>query len=198
LKNLIFWKKRFHQFGEYSVGPGDIKNVDDLEKHRQIFLLKVKPWINMLRGPVLDYGCGTGRWVSDLPKPYVGLDLLPEHIKICRDKFKGLKDIKFDLSINLSKLRQDSFSSVFTCTVLQHIVDLKERNNILFNLNRILDAEGEFLSIEWSENQRDYDWCTAVRKEEIEKWFHVKNVGEILENGRKHTIWFGSKRFNIE
>ncbi|MER3523845.1 MAG: hypothetical protein C4326_07190 [Ignavibacteria bacterium] len=81
-----------------------------------------------------------------------------------------------------------SFNSIFTVTVLQHIVDTRERKRILREFRRLLSDKGVLLSIEWAEGQRNLDWCTAVGKSELKRWFNVASSGEVVESGRRHTI----------
>jgi SAM-dependent methyltransferase len=194
MPNESFWRERFQQLGENSVGPGDTQNESALEEHRQYFVRGLTPFLPYLNGSVLDFGCGVGRWVPDLPRPYTGLDLLPEHLEICRNKYKQESLVKFRLSTDLTSLPDKSFKTIFTCTVLQHIVEKDLRKNILSQFRRLLTDDGIFLAVEWSEGQRQYDWCQAVTNRELKKEFSVKENGKIIEAGRQHTIWLCSPK----
>lgn len=197
MPDVTFWEKRFKDLGEHSVGPGDTTSEEELDLHRQVFLVNIKPLLKNLKGPVLDFGCGVGRWVVDLPRPYLGLDLTPEHIESCRAKFAHQHHVDFQLSNNLETLPDKSITSVFTVTVLQHIVEPELRKEVLRQFQRVLNDDGVFLSVEWAEGQREYDWCTSVRKAELRRWFTVKNMGEVVESGRRHTIWVCRKKTRI-
>src|SRR5512143_539593 len=105
-----FWRDRFKTLGVHSVGPGNTQTEAELEEHRQVFARAVRPWLGRLKGPAMDFGCGVGRWVPDLPRPYVGLDLLPEHLDICRGRYGDLPDVLFCLSSDLQNLPTKSFS----------------------------------------------------------------------------------------
>ena len=188
-----FWRNRFRELGVHSVGPGDTTGETELEIHRQHFVRGLKKLLPMLHGPVLDFGCGVGRWVNDLPRPYVGLDLLPEHLEVCRQRHPETPEIQFRPAQDLASLAPESFGAIFTCTVLQHIPDRRERAALLAQFNRILMPEGTLLSVEWSEGQREYDWCTAVKRREYERWFEVRSAGEVVEEIRRHSIWVGTK-----
>lgn len=184
-----FWKERFDNYGEHSVGPGDTETETALDEHKQYFVNGIRSWLTNVKGPVLDFGCGVGRWVNDLPRPYLGLDLLQDHLDICATKYSAQPDVDFKLSSSLDKLPQKYYKTIFTCTVLQHIVEKDARHNILNEFQRLLSDDGIFLSVEWAEDQRQYDWCAAVTKKELRRWFHTKNVGQVIESGRKHNIW---------
>jgi SAM-dependent methyltransferase len=197
MPDVTFWQRRFRQLGVHSVGPGDTKSEEELERHRQVFLHEIRPLLAQLKGPVLDFGCGVGRWVMDLPRPYLGLDLLPEHIEICKSKFSLLSDVDFRLSDDLNLLPDKSFNSIFTITVLQHIVEQDVRNEVLRQFQRVLSDDGVFVSVEWAEGQREYDWCTAVRQSDLRRRFRATNAGEVIEFGRRHTIWVCRKKKSI-
>ena len=126
-----FWRQRFSELGAHSVGPGDTRSDTELNAHKEIFRRAATPWLDHLQGPVLDFGCGVGRWVIDLPRPYLGMDLLPEHIEYCKTSYDHLKDVTFLLSEGIEQIPDESVSSIFTVTVLQHVVEHKNRQRII-------------------------------------------------------------------
>jgi ubiquinone/menaquinone biosynthesis C-methylase UbiE len=192
-----FWRERYQQLGPHSVGPGNTTSDAELDAHKQQFLLVASEWLSKLNGPVLDFGCGVGRWVNNLPRPYVGLDLLPEHLDTCRAKYVSQSGVDFQHSSQLAALPDKHFNAIFTCTVLQHIVEGPFRKNILREFKRILSRDGIFLSIEWADRQKEYDWCTAVRQRELSRWFTVRKVGEVVEDGRRSNVWICTFKKNF-
>lgn len=188
MPDVTFWSKRFDELGVHSVGPGDTSTEAELEQHRLMFRREIQPYLAQLKGPVLDFGCGVGRWVMDLPRPYLGLDLTPQHIEMCKTKFGHLRDVDFQLSDYLHSLPDKSFNSIFTITVLQHIVEADLRKEVLRQFRRLLSDVGVFLSVEWAEGQREYDWCRAVKENELRRFFRTEDVGEVIESGRRHVI----------
>lgn len=194
MPDVKFWQQRFEELGKHSVGPGDTKSEAELENHRQHFLAAIKPWLENLNGPVLDFGCGVGRWVNDLPRPYLGLDLTPEHLDICKQKYQDEKEVRFDLSETLHQIPTGSMNSAFTCTVLQHIVEQNLRREIIQQFARVLSDDGMLLSIEWAPKQREYDWCTAVTNRDFARHFEISVAGEVIEEGRKSLVWRGKKK----
>lgn len=189
MPNVEFWRERFRNLAEHAVGPGDTNTEAELEAHRRIFLREVWPFLNMLKGPVLDFGCGIGRWVRDLPRPYLGVDLLPEHVAICERRYGSLDGVRFGLSGTLTELPEKSFNSIFTCTVLQHIVHLKERRAIIANFAALLAYDGVLLAVEWNKAQPGNDWVSAVTSTDFRQYFRTRAVAEVVESGRKHTVW---------
>jgi len=190
VSDILFWRGRFRGLGLHSVGPGDTKTEAALESHRLAFQAVLSPWLDRLKGPVLDFGCGVGRWVNDLPKPYIGLDLLEEHLDVCRGRWTT-EDTQFRSSTDLASIPTHSVGSIFTCTVLQHIVRRGERRKVLKEFARIVKPGGVILITEWAQGQRDYDWCTAVTHQEVGRHLSLERVGEVAEFGRRHTVWFG-------
>lgn len=193
MPSVDFWQQRFTELGAHSVGPGDTQNDVELEAHRKFFVDGAQPWLSQLHGPVLDFGCGVGRWVSDLPRPYLGLDLTPEHIVFCNKKYQDVPNVEFLLSNNLAGLPDNSFQSVFVCTVLQHIVEPDIQKEIIYHLHRILAPDGIMLAIEWAQGQREFDWCKSLGRKELLP-FVVTLVGEVVESGRRHSVWIGKKQ----
>lgn len=196
MPDVNFWRQRFGELGAHSVGPGDTQNEMELEAHRKFFLDGIQPWLSQLRGPVLDFGCGVGRWVPDLPRPYTGLDLTPEHIDFCTNTYRSLPDVAFYLSDQLSELPDNSFNSVFVCTVLQHIVERDLQHEIVRQLHRVLAPDGIALVVEWATGQREFDWCQSVKQQDLLP-FSARIVGTVVESGRRHSIWFGGKRQSV-
>lgn len=194
MPDVTFWSKRFDELGVHSVGPGDTSTEAELERHRLVFRREIQPYLAQLKGPVLDFGCGVGRWVMDLPRPYLGLDLTPQHIEVCKERFSGEQHTDFQLAAGLGTLPDKSLQSIFTVTVLQHIVETDLRREIFHQFSRVLRDDGLFLSVEWAEGQREYDWCTAVRKAEYLEFFRERRVGTVNHHGRFHGIWLCTKK----
>lgn len=117
------------------------------------------------------------------------------HIETCRVKFGDEKDVDFQLSDKLETLPDESITSIFAVTGLQHIiVEHNLRKEVLQQFRRVLSDDGVLLSAEWAEGQREYDWCTAVLKRDYGRYFDMRVVGQVIEQGRKSRIWFGRKR----
>ena len=198
MPDVDWWRKRYEQLGAHSVGTGLTQAESELEDERRPFVTAVRPYLVQLQGPVLDFGCGVGRWVMDLPKPYVGLDLLPEHLDVCRAKYGDLQSVVFRRSNELGNIPTKSFKSIFTCTVLQHIVEPGIRRDIIRHFLRVLDDDGVFLSIEWSNKQSDLDYCTRVEKRDFSAGkFNARVVGEVVAKGVSHNVWFATKTRNF-
>jgi SAM-dependent methyltransferase len=191
-----FWRERFQKFGIQSVGTGASESEENLEEERLAFHRPAEKWIRSLPGPILDFGCGVGRWVPYLPKPYYGLDLLPEHLDICKQTYESL-DTHFLASQKIGQLTDESMASVFTCTVLQHIVEKEIRRQVIRQFYRLLKPGGILMSIEWSDRQRDYDWCKKVTNRDFAGWFQAKKIGEIQAQGLWHNVWIAHKKPGI-
>ncbi len=197
MPNIDFWRKRFEELGLHAVGPGFTKSEAQLEEHRQVLLKAGQPWIANLKGPVLDFGCGIGRWVMDLPRPYMGLDLLPEHLSVCRTRHGGLQGVQFQPSTELQDLADKSIASIFTCTVLQHIVEPDIRQDIVSQFHRVLADDGVLLSIEWSDKQRNLESCVAITQRDFAGQFQALAVCQVVVFGVTHNIWYCRKIKNL-
>ena len=99
---------------------------------------------------MLDYGCGVGRMVPHLmsvAQRYTGMDISPYALAHAKAGF-GNSDVEFSDAAELSKTASDTFDLIWTCTVLQHVVDPEEVTDLLSQFRRVLRPGGHLLITE--------------------------------------------------
>lgn len=126
---------------------------------RRELLKKVATYAPQLSGKLLDFGCGEKPYKSLFKNvtDYIGLDFENEghsHKNEQIDFFYDGKKIPFD---------NESFDSIFTSEVFEHVFNLPE---ILPELNRILKVDGKILitcPFVWNEHEIPHDYARYTR-----------------------------------
>ena len=94
------------------------------------------------KGRVLDFGCGSGRWVESLSgfgEEYVGVDISDEMVEICRSRYPGKRFETMDqMSIPCPS---DYFDVAFSIAVIHHN-SLEDQESLILELSRVLKPGG--------------------------------------------------------
>lgn len=166
-KHLKYWVDRYAKQGDNTILHVNANSSEASRSKIQQEWDHVEPRIehacmqhlrmNPSSSPrLLDFGCGIGRWYPLLSSVntagkkfrYVGVDIVPDAVLRAQAKNPGGEFYWYDFENMLSGRPDKSFSLIFTCTVLQHIVnpDLLKRTAI--ELNRLLANAGTLIMIE--------------------------------------------------
>ena len=101
---------------------------------------KIKVFLRKLKGKTLDAGCGDGRLITYAD---VGVDFSKGMLKRAVSRYRDRSFVR--ASIFHLPFREKAFSVAFTVDVLLHI-QLRKRNNIIKELNRVADNTYNFLA----------------------------------------------------
>ncbi len=101
---------------------------------------------------VLDFGCGTGKFISDLSlkaKKYIGTDVNETQLQIARKKSLRLSNVEI-LKTKESQLQipDQSVEVIFSSWVIGSIQDLKVRYDVLNEFKRVLKPGGSIYLLE--------------------------------------------------
>ena len=78
-------------------------------------------------GSVLDYGCGTGRYVDYFDENgYLGVDGYPQNIEFCKSNWPTYKFLLQDLEGWVPKKKFDYLFSSVTCEQIDNLPDLRK------------------------------------------------------------------------
>jgi len=146
------------------------------------------------RQPLLDIGCGTGRYSIDVTKRFrlyfVGIDISREMIKVAKTKLPIGNFIQGRIEDLISGFKPKSFDYVLACQTL-HLVD---RHKVFPEIERILRHQGELVIITFDQDQfcqdifhkyvphilaidlQRYPDIAEIRKELEEMYFNVKII----------------------
>jgi len=144
-----YWDEKAQRAGldfESAVCFNDVienKIIDRVQKRfiRMAFR-QISQRIDLAGKKILDYGCGTGRWVQfflSYGMEYIGIDLSTEMVKIATQRFP---DTKFAaLSKEGIKYPSQTFDIVCSIAVLHHN-PYEEQSLIIHQLSRIIKLKG--------------------------------------------------------
>lgn len=108
-----------------------------------------------LQGPLLDVGCGDGRWHGYYPSGWVGVDLT--------DKFRNIR-----AAAQCLPFQDGAFASVAAITCIQHVPP-EEKQEALVEIVRVLQHDGRFLFIEGAgHTSPDNNYIWGMTLEELE------------------------------
>lgn len=115
-----YWSRRAGEQGSKTVAFGGI-STEEFYKTTQEWVIKFSPyWTKYLFGKKLDFGCGVGRFTRYLGNA-IGVDVTEVLVNIANNSSGGCEYI---YSQNPERLpfKNCTFDSIWTCTVLQHLV----------------------------------------------------------------------------
>lgn len=122
---------------------------------RKKLYLNIKELAPLLKGSVLDFGCGSKPYQELFTNctEYIGVDIEQSghsHLEESIDYYYDGKVLPF---------KNGSFDNVFSSEVIEHIDNLDE---ILDEINRVLKANGKFMlttPFVWNENEVPFDYA---------------------------------------
>lgn len=158
--NLEYWEGRHKDMtDERIVGRIDWTRAEyykELDRWASIIephLKQVQPQQSSNNSTVLDIGCGVGRWTNLLSKyftDYYGCDITDnaiEKTKIAAENI-GLNYTLTKIVDNILPFKNIKFDLVWTCVVLQHIVDKELLEYYAQQMSYAVKPEGYLLITE--------------------------------------------------
>lgn len=142
----------------------------------------LRPWLQArIAGKVLDVGCGVGRWSLPLAQrgaDITGLDVSPFMIRRAIEKARALgvscEFICADVRAFDSPKRFDLILSV---TVLQHVVDPDEAQEVLRRLAGLLAEQGELVLLEAAPRQGSVRCDSGIFRARSLEWYRSALAG---------------------
>jgi len=98
--------------------------------------------IDRPKGRVLDFGCGSGRWVETLAgfgDDYVGVDISDEMVAICQSRYPGRRFETLDQTS--IPCPSNYFDFAFSIAVIHHNF-LEDQGSMILELSRVLKPGG--------------------------------------------------------
>ena len=164
--NKSFWIDRIKEFGH--TGWSDrLTYLYDQNMRLNLVESIIKKYFKNSIDYSLDYGCGSGDFTNLLAQysvKTIGVDIAHEIIDIAKVNYQNINNLKFSL-IDREYVEQNSYDLINLITVLQHILDDDDLNNVLSMFNRqitdngimiIIDSFGKDINSDYLKF-RDYD-----------------------------------------
>lgn len=199
-QRMLDWDANAAELGAYSVidgrhAPGDYEYVT--ERTKEIIYPLFQKQLNGSEQKLLDFGCGPGRFTSDLAEiiegKAIGVDVTKRLIEIAkphpRVNFLYSKNIFEETLIN-------SFDAIFICCVLGGIAN-KELPEIADKLMKVLDRKGLLFIIESTGSVPVKDtWRIFTTREIVDLFPEVdlKVIGVFEDAYQERTVFCGRKR----
>jgi len=174
--NQDYWEERYQTAGEWATVCTRDADASDYFRRAYYEYNEVAPLIaTWSPRRVLDYGCGTGRFVPFLmahATNYLGLDLSPTAIRIAKRRFADQR-IRFRPSKELRRITPHSIDLIWTFTVLQHITEASRVEGIFRQFARVMAKGARIVITELTTGESDEphmairasDWNELVAKE---------------------------------
>lgn len=178
LSDIDYWQNRVRRYGKRSVlNIGHSEN--EFDEVTQMQKDKIFPFLrNYFTGRetlVLDYGCGCGRFTSDLAKiikaKAIGVDVVKSLIDLSSEKEKVEYRLMTDNHIPLETCSVDI---VWICLVLGGITNDSDLDKIISEISRVLKNDGLLFLIEnTSEKKNGAHWKFRTFKEYQDRFYYV-------------------------
>lgn len=144
-------------------------------EHTTALLLKREGFLDLSRCSVLDFGCGSGRWLRRLmdwgiPSSQLhGMDLLEERVQTARERSP---QIDFQVGGTYPLPYSDgSFDILFAHTVFSSILDPSMRQRVGEELLRILKPDGIILVYDFCISHPKNPDTVGIGKQEMKRIF---------------------------
>lgn len=195
---LQYWKKRAVAYGRSSVinlGHG----LDNIEKitiwQKEILFPLLKNQLNGSEKLVLDFGCGPGRFSSDLAEiigTCIGVDPISELLELAPIDEK----VKYFCMINATIPLEDESVDVIWCSlVLGGVADIN-LSDCIKELNRVLQKNGLLFLVEniaEKANVKHWNFRTEAEYVKLFPGYNLKTIGSYDDIGERIAVMAGRK-----
>lgn len=175
----------------------------NLSRQQQYFTATMAPGIVkfikkkvLLKGDVLDYGCGAGHLLEQMLKHtgvnFYGLDFSADSIEETKKRIAGEPDLRQLVLIDKlpSPFKDEQFDSITLIETIEHLQD-EELNETMQELLRILKPNGKvFITTPFNENLNDHLAFCPFCKSEFHQMQHMQsfNVESLIALAARHSF----------
>ena len=174
--NLDYWNNRYKEMKGINVVGRFDWSESEYKSEKDKWASLVGPFIEEIEPKkVLDFGCGIGRWVQFFEKygikDYFGCDIVEKSIDLIKTNFPDIKNISLINETNKIPFSPNKFDLIWTCTVLQHIIDDNLLNFYIEQFYKRLKKDGHVLCVENITNAPNSDYITFRSFDEYKSLF---------------------------
>ena len=169
--NIDYWINRYSEMnGKNVVGRRDWSQ-DQFNEENAKWASKISPFLDLIKPTkILDFGCGIGRWVPLLTaytKDYYGCDIIEQAIKTLIETYEiESKNVSL-VENNSIPFGRNKFDLIWTCVVLQHVIDDDLLKHYLKHFSNRLKKGGHVIC---TENVLNAKSSSYMRFREIDEY----------------------------
>lgn len=157
--SISYWEERARKYGALSVlnlghSPDEMRRIKDIQIKAIFPLLKKK--LTGDEKKLLDFGCGPGRFSGELAKATHCSVIAVDPVQYLLDLAPENDNVQYKL-MNNGQIPADneSFDIIWICLVLGGIVNKKQLNGAIKELNRVAKKGCLLLLIENTSDKKD-------------------------------------------
>ena len=171
--NKEYWVDRYGRMEAERVVGNVSWNADKYKKENDEWESKIRPFLDKIKidgqSSLLDFGCGIGRWIPMLGEyctHYYGTDIMESAIDRAM-KVKSKNEFSFFGEIEDEKIPNiaPKYNTIYTCVVLQHVVDDNVLREYVKQFYDLLDDDGHALIVENVSKNKDKNYIKFRDKE---------------------------------
>jgi SAM-dependent methyltransferase len=180
---IEYWEDRANKFGAKSVihlGHSD-EEYENITKYQIDTLFPIyKDLLSGTESLILDFGCGPGRFTTELSKisnaKIIGID----PIQILLDLAPRSKNVDYMLmKQGVIPINDNTVDSIWICLVFGSITDSEVFNNTINEINRVLKNKGTLFLVE--KTSQDLSNNQTKNVEFYEKKFDFVNLKKVAD-----------------
>ena len=174
--NLDYWINRYTEMnGKNVVGRRDW-NDEQFNEENAKWASKISPFLDQIQPTkILDFGCGIGRWVpllTSYTKDYFGCDITDFATKLLKETFSEIPEKNISLLDNNNiPFGRNKFDLIWTCVVLQHVIDNNLLEYYLKQFHNRLKKGGHVICTENVLNAKNSAYMTFREIDEYQQFF---------------------------
>lgn len=199
--NIKYWETRYKNMSGIQTVGGRGINIEKYNRTNKAFLDIIQ---SLLEGKTitncLDFGCGIGRWqpyLTTISKFYYGCDIIKNVIEECKIKYDPSISSFDVITNNKIPFNNIKFDLIWTCVVLQHVVNEDLLKSYVSQFKDRLNTGGIIFITENIYKASNNNYLCFRGREEYEllfKEFNLKMVKTYdFDTKEPHGIFIGLK-----